>query len=190
MVLEIESVALKLFESRGFAVVTVEEIAAEAGISPRTFYRHFATKEDIVQVRIDQRAKSLRSALEERPPDESPIRALREALVGVVAAEDAGQRRRWMILVESSPALVRGALGGIHLKVNAVMGEFFSLRLGRPEDDLVPTMLAAAAGGVLLAANTRWLLEGGRLEDRIAEALEVFEGLVDTRPSELKLRPG
>lgn len=179
MVLEIEIVALGLFEARGIGEVTVEEIAAEAGISPRTFYRHFASKDDIFQVRIDQRSKALRAALAERPTDESPVRSLREALVRVVATEDALLLRRWMVLVESSPVLVRAAIGGIHLKANSVMADFFGARLGLPADGLVPTMLAAAAGGVLLAAHTRWLLEGGSLEDGIADALGVLEAAVD-----------
>lgn len=189
MRLELEAVALGLFEVRGFGEVTVDEIAAEAGISPRTFYRHFATKDDVFQVRIDRFAAALRVALGERPGDEPPVRSLREALVGVVATEDASLRRRWMLLVESSPVLIRAALGGIHLKTNAVIAEFFGLRLEHPPSGLVPTMLAAAAGGVLLAANTRWLLEGGSLEDLINEDLGVLEAIVDVRAVARHERP-
>lgn len=182
MVLEIESVALRLFEEGGFSAVRVEEIAIAAGVSPRTFYRYFLTKEDIIQVRIDQRSKALRIALAERPIDESPVRSLREALAGVIAAEDSQLLRQWMVVVESSPALVRAAIGGVHLKSNIVMAEFLGLRLGLSAESVVPTMLAAAVGGVLIASNTRWFLEGGLLEERINEALEVFEAAVDTDP--------
>lgn len=177
MIIGIESVALELFEERGFAEVTVEEIAVKAGISPRTFYRHFGAKDDIFQVRIEQGAEALRAALGDRPVDESPLASLREAFVEVLAAEDEGLRRRWMLLVESSPALVRTVVGGIHLKLHTVMAEFFGARLAVASDDLVPTMLAAAAGGVLLATNTRWFLEGGPLAERIDEALHVLETL-------------
>jgi TetR/AcrR family transcriptional regulator, regulator of mycofactocin system len=179
MVLELERVALGLFEERGVADVTVEEIAAQAGISPRTFYRHFAGKDDIFQVRIDRHANALRLALAERPADEPPVRSLREALVKVVTVEDTALRRRWMLLVESSPNLVRAALGGVHLKVNTVMAEFFGERLSLPAADLVPAMLSAAAGGVVFAANATWLLEGGLLEERLAQALDVLEAVLD-----------
>jgi AcrR family transcriptional regulator len=179
MVLELERVALGLFEERGVAEVTVEEIAADAGISPRTFYRHFAGKDDIFQVRIERHASALRLALGERPAGEPPLRSLREALVKVVSHEDSVLRRRWMLVVESSPNLVRAALGGVHLKVNTVMADFFGDRLGLPAADLVPAMLSAAAGGVVFAANATWLLEGGLLEERLAQALDVLETVLD-----------
>ena len=67
---ELEAVALRLFEERGFNEVTIEEIAAEAHISTRTFYRYFPAKEDVLQLRIDRRAEALRAALAARPGDE------------------------------------------------------------------------------------------------------------------------
>ena len=77
---ELEKVALRLFDQRGFANVTVEDIASEARISVRTFYRYFASKEDVLQLRIDRRSEVLRAALAARSADEPPLRSLRLAL--------------------------------------------------------------------------------------------------------------
>src|SRR6266571_6788932 len=88
MIAELEDVALRLFEERGFGDVTVEDIASEAHISVRTFYRYFSTKEDVLQLPIDRRTEGLRAALSVRPVDESPLHSLRLALEEVVSAED------------------------------------------------------------------------------------------------------
>src|SRR3974377_443505 len=85
LVAEVEQAALRLFDEQGFARVTVEDIALEAGISVRTFYRYFRTKEDVLLVRLRWEAEFLRAALAERPEDESPAHSLRVAYGEVVA---------------------------------------------------------------------------------------------------------
>ena len=54
------------------------------------------------------------------------------------------------------------------------MAEFFAARLDLAGDALVPVMLAAAAGGVVQAAQTKWFIEGGDLAAMISEGLEVL----------------
>jgi AcrR family transcriptional regulator len=183
MLLELERVALELFEARGFGEVTVDEIATAGGISARTFYRYFPAKDDVLQVRIDQRAAALRVALAARPADEPPLRSLRLAYEEVAGAEDPVLVRRWIDVVASTPGVVRSVLGGIQLKCHPVTAEFLGARLGQPGDGLVTTMLAAAAGGVVQAAQTRWFLRGGDLAGTISEALAVLEGYVGNDPS-------
>src|SRR5688500_11186488 len=87
---EIAQVAMRLFGERGFDDVTVDEIAAAAGISSRTFFRYFATKDEVVlqyQRRIQER---LVEALAGRPAGEGPVTALRQAYLHTsrVAPED------------------------------------------------------------------------------------------------------
>jgi AcrR family transcriptional regulator len=174
MALELEAVALRLFEQRGFDI-TVEEIASKAQISVRTFYRYFPAKDDVLQLRIDRRCEALRAALAARPGDEVPLHSLRLALKGVVSAEDPELIRRWTAVIATTPSALRGVIGGIQLKSTRMIAEFFAGRLGLPTDALVPTMLAAAVGGVIQAAQTKWFFEGGDLTTAISDGLEVLE---------------
>jgi AcrR family transcriptional regulator len=179
---ELEAVALRLFEARGFGDVTVEQIASAAQSSQRTFYRYFPTKEDVLQVHIDRRSSALRAALLARPADEPPLHSLRLAYAEVVAAEDIALHRRWTDVVFATPNVLRGVVGGAHLKTQTVIAGFFGARLGLPPNDLVPTMLAAAAGGVVQAAHAQWYLLGVDLPSAISDALGVLERGIGPNP--------
>jgi AcrR family transcriptional regulator len=182
MRLELEAVALRLFEQHGFDI-KVEDIAAEAQISARTFYRYFPTKEDVLQVRIEQRSEGLRAALAARPADEPPLHSLRVALVEVVTAQDPELLRCWTTVVANTPGVLKGVLGGIVMKSHVVIAEFFAARLGTPADALEPTMLAAAVGGIVQAAQSRWYVLGGDLADVLAAGLGILERGIGTDPA-------
>jgi AcrR family transcriptional regulator len=175
MVSEVERVALRLFDEHGFAHVTVEDIASEAGISVRTFYRYFRTKEDVLQARLRWEADILRAALAERPPDEPPVHSLRLAFAQVVALEDPAQVGRWIRVVAGTPSVLAGVMGGIQLISNAAITDFFASRVGRPDDSMAPWIWAAAAGGAIQAAHIHWHLNGGDLAAIVSEALEILE---------------
>ena len=179
---ELEAVALGLFAERGFDAVTVEEIASTARISVRTFYRYFTAKEAVFQVQLDRRCEALRLALAARPEDEAPLRSMRLALEAVVAAEDQDLLRRWTSVISTTPHLVQSVLGGIQLKSQPLMAAFLAERLGTEPDSFEPIVLAAAVGGVIQAAQTRWFLQGGDLVALIDEGLEVLERGIGTTP--------
>jgi AcrR family transcriptional regulator len=184
MISEVERVALRLFDDRGFAHVTVEDIASEAGISVRTFYRYFPTKEDVLQVRLRREARILQEALRERPSDEAPVRALRVAFGQVVALEDPDHVGRWIRVIAGTPSVLAGVMGGVQLISNAAIRDFFASRLGVPEDSMAPWIWAAAAGGAIQAAHIHWHLNGGNLAEIIADGLEILEqGIAATVPA-------
>jgi AcrR family transcriptional regulator len=111
MLSALEKVALRLFDQRGFANVTVEEIASEAHISVRTFYRYFAAKDDVLQLRIERRSEVLRVALAARPSDEPPLRSLRVALEAEFSAVDPIVLRRWIAVISDNPSVMKGVVG-------------------------------------------------------------------------------
>ncbi|MEU9272598.1 TetR family transcriptional regulator [Streptomyces sp. NPDC048251] len=177
-----ETVALRLFEDRGFDQVTIDEIAAEAHISVRTFYRYFPAKEDVFQVRIDRSSEALRVALAARQVDEAPLRSLRLALEETASQEDEAFARRWTAVVVATPSVLRTVLGGYQLNAQRSMAEFLGSRLGLAADALVPGMLAAAVGGVIQTARMQWFIEGGDLVARMSAGLELLERAIGSDP--------
>lgn len=74
---ELTDVALDLFDRNGYDETTVDDIAAAAGISRRTFFRYFATKDDVVLGKYDDLAERFAEAFTARPPDEPAWESLR-----------------------------------------------------------------------------------------------------------------
>jgi AcrR family transcriptional regulator len=73
--------ALTLFQANGFDATTVNDIAQLASMSPRTFFRYFDTKEDVIFQDAPRHLEALRRLLSERPPSETNAVALRAALI-------------------------------------------------------------------------------------------------------------
>ena len=75
--------ALELFEERGFDETTVDEIAAAADVSRRTFFRYFETKEDVFLVDPARKLQIIEDELSRRDDDESTLAAIRRALLAI-----------------------------------------------------------------------------------------------------------
>jgi AcrR family transcriptional regulator len=93
--LALRDAALRLFVEQGFERTTVEQIAEACEVSPRTFFRYFATKEDVLFADSAEKLDVFVSALAARPPDEPPLRSLKFAALTTVAAYDEDQRE-WL----------------------------------------------------------------------------------------------
>lgn len=89
----IRRVALGLIAERGFAHVTVEDIAEAADISPRTFFNYFPSKEAALFGADNERTEALRQRLLDQPAEVAPLDALRATLVGeaCAVAEELGE---------------------------------------------------------------------------------------------------
>ena len=78
---QIADAAMRLFVERGFEATTIDQIVAGTGISRRSFFRYFASKEDVVLGELFDRGGIAAAALTGRPADESPWDAVRAALL-------------------------------------------------------------------------------------------------------------
>ncbi|MEU4115895.1 TetR family transcriptional regulator [Kitasatospora sp. NPDC028055] len=104
---ELTKAALGLFAEQGFDAVTVDEIAASTGISKRTFFRYFASKEDVVVRFLADLGSGMRAELAGRPAGESPSTALRNTVWAAIdaCAGHAEQTLRVVQLILGTPAL-------------------------------------------------------------------------------------
>ncbi len=100
--------ALDLVEEKGFAAVTTEEIAARAGVSARTFFNYFPSKEAAVIGTTAEELEAYAASLEEDAGDESPLDSLRRILAGMLAPTSIDRelraKRRRILLGEPSLA--------------------------------------------------------------------------------------
>jgi AcrR family transcriptional regulator len=151
--------AFDLFSEKGFDATTVEEIADAVDVSSRTFFRYFASKEDVALTFQDEQTRAILAALAERPADEPIMTALRRAVVVIARACEAGDlgfdpgRFQCMLsMTNDSPALMAGSLEHAQKK-QAILIDFVAERLGvDPATDLRPHVIAAAASAAFQAA--------------------------------------
>jgi AcrR family transcriptional regulator len=99
--------AIRLFAARGLDGTTVEEIAAEAGVSPRTFFRHFATKEAAAFPDHEERIQEMRELLAARRGASSPLDAVLEVTRSTAREyfDDADLYRARTAVVRANPSL-------------------------------------------------------------------------------------
>ena len=186
---EIARIAIDLFTSRGFDVVTVDDIAEAVGTSQRTFFRYFATKDDIVldlARRLDQR---LLDALDARPASEGAVTALREAFCETshVEPEDRARVVQLARVMSLAPAL-RARAHGEHVNDRDGVVDRIARRMGVASSDPRARVLVTSFSAVATVEFYRWADNGGdgNPRDAIAAALELLEA--GTRHLD-KLRP-
>jgi AcrR family transcriptional regulator len=102
---EIYDTAMRLFIEQGFEATTIDQIARRVGISRRSFFRYFGTKEDIICGDLDVIGPELAAALDAQPVDAPLWEALRDAFVTVVGAEDSQHALTIHRLVHDTPSL-------------------------------------------------------------------------------------
>ncbi len=102
---EIADQAMKLFATRGFDHVTVAEVAAAAGVSEKTVFNYFATKEDLFFDEVPEHQAALLDAISSREPGESILSALRRLQVGQCPRLCSPGFVTFARIIEESPAL-------------------------------------------------------------------------------------
>ena len=148
----IQERALDLFDERGFAAVTIEEIAAAAEVSPSSVYRFFGTKEGLLVA--DEFDSMSQEALDEILDLDDPVGSL---LRIVLNREQAGERRVRYFFQEPSVRMAAcAALDRASQRIAPMMA-------GR--EGMTETQARVAANALVFgyfAALEQWYLDGGK----------------------------
>jgi AcrR family transcriptional regulator len=158
---ELVDAAQNLFIAKGFEQTTIDDIAKAVGMSRRSFFRYFSSKDDLVLGTYEQWADRLAQAMVHRPLDEPVWESLRRVLHQVVdlATDDASRDRvvamdRIVLSTTTLKAAYLQKLDRAQGRVVAVIGKRARLR-GTPidEHDLATVAIVGAAFACLQAAH-------------------------------------
>ncbi|MDO0938171.1 TetR family transcriptional regulator [Streptomyces sp. DG2A-72] len=177
---EVVEVAHRLFVEQGFDRTTVDQIAAEVGLSRASLFRYFGTKEEILLGRLEESGRRVAEALAARPDDERPWEALRRAF-DVLTQNDEQTPERvlgYLRMLQESPSL-RARRYEKHLSWQELLVPEIARRMrARPDrsEDIRPSALTAAALACLDVATASWVacdgtVPPGVLLDRAMGAL-------------------
>jgi AcrR family transcriptional regulator len=151
---------MRLSVERGLSNVLVEDIAAAAGVSPRTYNNYFASKEAAICGIVADRAELISAVLVRRPADEPLADAVLAAVMAPYDMPD-DPNRDWVTRTRS--VLAEPALRGEFLKAMTAMetalAEGIAARLGT-DTGLFPRVVAAATIGATRVGIDHWLRSG------------------------------
>jgi AcrR family transcriptional regulator len=191
---QLMNVALRLFDERGFDNTTVEEIAAAAELAPRTFFRYFPTKVDVLFADHHQLVELLRETLATRPSSELVVDAVRRATLEGIS----------QVIADPSLFLTRSRLAAsipaAHARSRYLDGEYedviaealAAVRHTDPATDLQARVVATAAWSATRAAREIWVASDAKRDPRrlVNEAFDLLNhGLPTSEPPDRKSRP-
>ncbi|WP_423463651.1 TetR family transcriptional regulator [Promicromonospora sp. MS192] len=175
---EITDAAKRLFVERGFEATTIDDIAAAVGMSQRSVFRYFASKEEIILGKLGLVVDDALAVLRARPADESLWTSLRHVVDALVSVSATAGEREFVepiqrLVFESEP-LLAGYVQKLQRVQDAVVDVVMERAQGRGEPyevgDPAPRALTAAMFGCLVAAQFSWLASGA--EGTLGEAVD------------------
>jgi AcrR family transcriptional regulator len=162
--------ALELYGERGFDQTTVAEIAARAGLTERTFFRHFADKREVLFAGGEELRDAFVAGLLSTPASDAPIDQVAAALAGAAGFfTDREFPRRRQAVITAHPELQEREL----IKLAGLSATLAETLRGRGVAEPTASLTAEAAIAVFKVAFERWIEapRAGQLGDHVEEAL-------------------
>jgi len=159
--------AIGLFAESGFENVTVDEIAAASGVSARSFFRYFSSKNDLMARGVLTYGNSLSAAIESFPQSSSLLEVMEGVTLEFARAAAAQPRTRQVIqIAERSPAAKNALLSSLYAIQDQVAAAFASRIPQETPDSIKSKLIAALTLSVLNTVITDW---GKKGRDDISE---------------------
>jgi AcrR family transcriptional regulator len=173
----LEQAALELYLERGFEQTTVAEIAKRAGLTERTFFRHFADKREVLFAGADMLQDLLVSTVASAPDSAAPIDAVAAALeaAGAVLQQRREYSRRRQAVIAANPGLQEREL----IKLASLASALADALRRRGVIEPAASLTAEAGIAVFKIAFERWVSETGQpdLPRLIRESLDELKAV-------------
>ncbi len=162
--------ALALFAERGYDATTTDDIAEAAGVSPRTFFRYFATKESVLFFGEYEFVRSFAGVYQSQPPTSSEVEAACASFI-LLAPGVARLRKRITLYQKAvaSSTVLRGREQANQAEHIATISAAIADRRGLPHPEAACDLLATIAMAVLQRAIDNWL--GGPARAQLGDAI-------------------
>ena len=174
----LERAALELFVEQGFAETTVPQITARAGLTTRTFFRHFADKREVLFAGEEELPGLVARLLADAPASLTPMALIADGLDAVAAARFEG--RREYLLTRRAVVQANDGLRERELRKMATLAEALGAGFRqRGVAELPATLAAQLAATAFSVAIGRWLDQDGDrpLAEFVHETLAALRSL-------------
>lgn len=165
---ELTAAAVRLFIQRGYEATTVADIAAEAGISPRTFFRYFAAKEEVVNDALGECIGAFSATLDARPSNEPLEESLRAAGQAALAKTLEDGVVELFEVMRPTPPLHAQWLASCHAYTDRI-ADSLGQRLGKLQDPFTARLAAGALIGMVASVVDH---ASKMSRDELAQALD------------------
>ena len=168
---------MELYATQGFDETTVVQIAERAGLTERTFFRHFADKREVLFSGQAALLEAMLAAVGDAPAGTAPVdvvgAALRAAGTLIGGSRDSARRRQ--TVVDANPGLQEREL----IKLATLGAELTEALRARGVPDLTARLTAETGMAVFKVAFERWIGSVGEAEltDVLAESLDELKSL-------------
>lgn len=157
----LSEVGLELFAAKGYEATTIDEIAAAAGISRRTFFYYFDSKEDILLAYVGGYTDALKALVVENAAAGAPLDIVRDAVLKLVAPHRESQMIATARLVRQSEALRARNHGGFQRFEQAVLEGLCELWPKRENRERWRLVAMISIGALRLAVDS-WIEQDGK----------------------------